>query len=378
MTQAPIPPQRALFDLPREVAYLNCAYMSPMPRASIAAGQAALARKAHPWDIRPADFIEGPNRARALFAELMGCDAEGVSLIPSASYGLATAALNIPLRPGQRILIPEDQFPSNVHIWRRRARDTGAELVTVAAEGDLSAALLRAIDERTALVACAHCRWTDGALIDLVALGEAVRGVGGALVLDLTQSAGALPLDLARVRPDFLVAATYKWLLGPYSMGFLHVAPWHRDGQPLEETWLARAGSDDFTRLIDYTDRTEPGGRRFDMGQAANFALLPATCASLEQLLAWGTAAIQNTLAARTDAIATRAAALGLTAPSHRRAGHYLGLGFPGAVPPGLPERLAAAQVHVSLRGQSLRITPHLYNDDEDTDRLIEALAAAL
>jgi selenocysteine lyase/cysteine desulfurase len=373
--------QRHLFDIPRDVAYLNCAYMSPLLNEVVAAGAEALARKTRPWTIRPADFFEGPERARALFARLIGADAEGVALVPAASYGIATAASNLPLAAGQRVLIAADQFPSNVHVWRARAAITGAEVVTVAAgpDGDLTRSFLDAIDARTAIVACAHCRWTDGALIDLEAIGAAARDAGVALVLDLTQSAGALPIDLASVRPDFLTAAAYKWLLGPYATGFLWVAPEHRDGVPLEAHWLGRAGSEDFARLVDYRDAYQPGARRFDMGEAPNFALLPPLCAALERLIDWEVPRIQATLAARTAAIATRAAALGLRASDpHRRAGHFLGLTVEGGPPPGLVGRLAEAGVHVSLRGDTLRVTPHLYNDDADTDRLIAALGAAL
>nr|MBA3326531.1 aminotransferase class V-fold PLP-dependent enzyme [Paracoccaceae bacterium] len=279
-----IPSQRALFDLPREIAYLNCAYMSPLLTEAVEIGQAALARKARPWTIRPADFFAETGRARTLFARLIGADEDGVALVPAASYGLATAAANLPLGAGRTIVIAADQFPSNVHPWRAAAAAAGASVVTATPgpEGDLTAALLAAIDERTAIVACAQCRWTDGALVDLVRVGAAARAAGAALVLDLTQSAGALPIDVAAVRPDFLVTAAYKWLLGPYSTGFLWVAPQHRAGRPLEEHWLGRAGAEDFTRLVDYSAAYAPGARRFDMGEAPNFALLPAACAALE------------------------------------------------------------------------------------------------
>jgi selenocysteine lyase/cysteine desulfurase len=376
-----IPSQRHLFDIPRDVAYLNCAYMSPLMRHVVEIGRQAVARKAHPWTIRPADFFSGPETARSLFARLIGADADGVALVPSAGYGIAVAARNLTARPGQTIVLLADQFPANVYAWRALAKATGAPIVTVrrGPDGDLSAALLAAIDERTAVVACPHCRWTDGALIDLVAVGRAARAVGAALVLDLTQSAGALPIDVAEVRPDFLTAATYKWLLGPYAMGFLYAAPHRRHGMPLEQGWMNRAGAEDFARLVDCQDAYRPGARRYDMGEAPNFGLLPMTVAALEQLLAWGVADIQATLAARTAGIATRAAALGLTStPAPLRAGHFLGLGFPDGLPPGLPDRLAAENVHVSVRGASLRVTPHLWNDDEDVDRLFAALEATL
>ncbi|RMF38064.1 MAG: aminotransferase class V-fold PLP-dependent enzyme [Alphaproteobacteria bacterium] len=376
-----IPCQRHLFDLPREVAYLNCAYMSPLMHRVVEAGQRGMALKARPWEIAPPDFFARPERARALFAEIIGADAEGVALIPSASYGIALAAANLRPGAGRRILLIEDQFPSNVHVWRRLARESGAEIVTVRRppDGDLTRAVLGEIDERTALLAAAQCRWTDGALIDLDRVAPALHEVGAALVLDLTQSAGAMRYDAARIDADFVIAATYKWLLGSYSMGFVHIAPRHRDGRPLEETWMGREGAEDFARLVDYRDGYRPGARRFDVGEVANFALLPATIAALEQILDWGVERIEATLAARVATIAERAAGLGFRVSDPAlRAGHFLGLGFPGPVPAGLPERLAAERVHVSLRGSSLRVTPHLYNDDADTERLIEVLAAAI
>lgn len=376
-----IPCQRHLFDLPDEVAYLNCAYMSPLLKRAVALGAAAIARKARPWTIAPDDFFADSETARARFAELLGTTAEAIAIVPAASYGLAVAATNLRLGAGGRILVLHDQFPSNVYPWRDLAARAGGSVVTVAdpEDGDLTRAVLDALDERVRIVALPHCRWTDGALLDLVAIGARCREVGSALVLDVTQSLGALPLDLAAVRPDFLVCAGYKWLLGPYSLGYLYVAKQHRDGRPLEQNWIAREGSEDFTRLIDYRARYQPGARRFDVGERSNFALLPVSIAGLEQLLAWGIPAIAGTLTARTATIAARAAALGLSAmPEDRRAGHFLGLRFPAGMPPGLPERLAEAQVHVSLRGDSLRVTPHLYTNDADVDRLFAVLEAAV
>jgi len=373
--------QRHLFDLPSDIAYLNCAYMSPLLRSAVEIGREAVALKARPWTISPPQFFAGPEAARAAFARLVGAGADDVALVPSASYGIATAAANLRVPAGKRVLLFRDQFPSNVYSWRERAALDGGEAVTVTPgqDGDLTRALLDAMDERTAVVACAHCRWTDGGLVDLERVGARAREVGAALVLDLTQSAGALPFDVARVRPDFAVAATYKWLMGPYSAGFLYVAPERRQGRPLEHNWMARAGSQDFARLIDYQDGFQPGARRYDVGEVANFVLVPMAAAALEQLLAWGVEEIARTLAARTGAIAERAARLGLRASDPTlRAGHFLGLRFPAGLPAGLPERLAREQVYVSVRGDSLRVTPHVYNDDADVDRLFAALAAVV
>ena len=376
-----IPSQRHLFDLPADVAYLNCAYMSPLLKRAAEAGAEAIARKRQPWRIRPEDFFTESERARTLFAELLGARADDIALVPAASYGLAVAAANLPVAPGRRILVLAEQFPSNVYTWRALATRTGAEVVTVArpADGDWTRALLAHLDDRVAITAVPHCHWIDGGLLDLAAIGGRCRDVGSALVVDATQSLAALPLDLAAVRPDYLVCPGYKWLLGPYSLGYLYIAPAHQDGRPLEHNWIARAGSEDFARLIEYQDSYQPGARRFDVGERSNFALLPVGMAGLEQLLAWGVDRIAATLAAKTAAIAERAAALGLAAgPAHLRAGHYLGLRFPKGAPERLPERLAEKQVYLSVRGDSLRVTPHLYNDEADVERLFEVLHAVL
>lgn len=369
--------QRHLFDIPEDVAYLNCGYMGPLPRASRAAAEAALARKGRPWEIGVSDFFAPPDEARGLFAQLIGATADDVAIVPAASYGLAVAAANLPLPRGRRVLLLAEQFPSNVYVWHAKAAENGAEVLTVPrpADHDWTGAVLAALDERVAIVAIPNCHWTDGSLVDLVKVGAAARAVGAALVVDATQSVGALPFDVAAVDPDFLAVAAYKWLLGPYTVAFLYVAPRRQQGRPLEQSWMGRLGAEDFARLVDYRDDFAVGARRFDQGERSNIQLLPAAIASLRLVLGWGVAAIQQTLTERTRTMAERATALGLaSAPAERRAGHFLGLRFPQGVPPELPGQLAAARVYASVRGSSLRITPHLYNSDADVDRLFGVL----
>jgi selenocysteine lyase/cysteine desulfurase len=125
-------------------------------------------------------------------------------------------------------------------------------------------------------------QWTTGGWLDLGQISSVCRQHGTALVLDLTQSLGVFPFDAESVQPDFAVAATYKWLLGPYSYGVLYVAPQWHGGKPLEENWIQRANARDFARLIQYTDQYERGARRFDMGERANFALVPAVARALQ------------------------------------------------------------------------------------------------
>ena len=132
--------------------------------------------------------------------------------------------------------------------------------------------------------------------------------------------------------------------------------------------------------LVDYRADFQPGARRFDVGQRGNFHLLPMAVAAMEAIRAWGVAEIQQTLRARTDAMAARAADLGLGCLSRAlRPGHYLGLDFPGGVPPDLAERLAAEQVYVSIRGRrAVRVTPHLWVTDADVERFFAVLERAL
>lgn len=376
-----IPSQRHLFDLPDHVAYFNCAYMSPLLKRATEASEAGLRRKLRPWTMSPADFFDAPEYARDLFARLIGATADDIAIVPSASYGIAVAAANLPVGRGQRILVLHEQFPSNVYFWRELAAECHAELVTLRRDqgNDWTRVLLDAIDDRTAIAALPHNLWTDGSLVDLEAVGSKLRHVGAGLVLDLTQSLGAMPFDVATVRPDFMVAACYKWLLGPYTTGFMYVAPQWQDGKPLEHGWITRAGSENFAGLVDYTDEFQPGARRFDMGERANFALMPAVIVALEQLLDWGVPGISETLGARTADIAARAARIGLeSGPAATRAPHFLGLRLPDGTPDGLVAALAARDVHVSVRGRSLRVTPHLYNTDDDTTRLLDALGAVL
>jgi selenocysteine lyase/cysteine desulfurase len=378
----PLPSQRQLFEIPDDVAFLNCAYISPLPKASLTAGDRGLRRKAQPWTIAPADFFTSSEAVRKLFADLVNARADDIAFAPSVSYGMAQAAHNIPIQKTQRIVTLSEQFPSNVYPWMDLAERTGAAFVSVPRPGDddWTSALLCFIDRSTGIVAVPHCHWTDGGLIDLEAIGTACRSVGAALCVDATQSVGALPLDVKRVDPDFVGVAGYKWLLGPYSLGFLYVAPRWQRGRPIEHNWIARKDSEDFAGLVNYSHEFQGGARRFDVGERSNFALMPAAEASLELLSEWTVPRILETLRLRTKAIAERARGeFGITSvPAHRRAGHYLGLRFSGGIPSDLPMRLAAANVYVSVRGQAMRVTPHLWNTDDDVEKLFAVLKTAL
>jgi selenocysteine lyase/cysteine desulfurase len=372
-----IPPQRDRFELPRETCYLNAAYMGPMPTAAIAAGQDSYARKGQPWHYSvQADFFDAPERLRQKAARLFGARTDDIALVPAASYGLACAARNLAPDAKSDILVLNEQFPSNVYVWRELAAEHGARVRAVSRSDNQSwtEAMLAAISPATSIVACPQVHWADGGALDLAAISDAARRQGAALVLDLTQSLGVMPFDLAAIQPDFAVAASYKWLLGPYAMGFLYVAPHHQDGEPLEQNWIVRDRAEDFARLVDYADDHAPGARRFDMGERSNFQLVPAAIAALDAMLDWGVDDLAATFGANNQGLADRLQPLGLTQTTPDRAAHYLSLSLPDGAPADLVTRLAAREIFVSQRGDRIRITPHVYNDEAD----FQSLGAAL
>ena len=173
-----IPSQRHLFDIPEDVAYLNCAYMSPLSKTVTEAGVNAARRKASPWIVKPDDFFTESEEARRLFSGLIDATQDDIAIVPSASYGLAVAARNLPLGQGERILVLAEQFPSNVYTWRELAKVKDAEVVTVGRprDGNWTRAILDQLDERVAITALPHCHWTDGGIIDLDRVGEQLPG----------------------------------------------------------------------------------------------------------------------------------------------------------------------------------------------------------
>jgi len=372
-----IPCQRDMFDLPENITYLNCAYTSPLLKAAQEAGRSAIQAKANPWTITSGHFFSSAETARELFARLVGCHSDNVALVPAVSYGIALAARNLPVAPNQAIVILQDQFPSNVYAWMRLAHENKAVVKTVRRppDSDWTPAVLEAIGSDTAIVAVQNCHWTDGTLVDLVKIGEKCRAHKAALVIDGIQSIGAMPFSIDRVQPDFLIAASHKWLLGAYSFGFCYVAPQWQAGTPLEENWFNRAGSEDFSRLVDYRESYQTGARRYDQGEASNFILAPIASAGIKQILEWGVKNISDTLQGKTDAIADRAQQMGLgVAPAHTRAPHMIGVSKPGGFQKDLPLLLAQNNIFVSVRGDSVRISPHLFSTDEDIDRLFTVL----
>jgi selenocysteine lyase/cysteine desulfurase len=371
-----------LFEIPAGIAYLNCSNISPQLKSVTAAGLEAVRIKATPWTLTGTNWFSSAEELRTLAGKVLGTGADSVALIPAVSYGMAIAAANIPVRAGSSIVLLAKDFPSNVFTWREAARRNKAEVVTVERdpEAGWTEAILGAITDRTAVVVTPLCHWVDGTVVDLIRVGQRARAVGAAFVIDASQALGATPIDIGSMQPDFLVSVGFKWQLGPYGLGYLYASPkWQQKGVPIEQSWMPRRGSADFTRLTDYSDAFQPGARRFDMGEFTQFIAAPMCAAALQQILDWGIPSIERSISRLTDDIANRALAADyLVVPAEQRAKHMLGIRFRGGLPAKLPAALAQANVYVSIRGDTVRVSPYLYNTSADVDRLFAAIASAM
>jgi selenocysteine lyase/cysteine desulfurase len=369
--------QRELFNIPSDVTYLNSAYMGAQLKSVSEAGIIALKRKERPWTIGIPEFFDEVDVARDLFGQLVGAGADDVAIVPAVSYGATVAASNIKLKDRRKIVVLKDQFPSNYYSWRTEARDQEGDLVTVDRRPDQSwtQAIYDTIDDQTAVVSVPNVHWTDGRMIDLLQIRSRCDQMGAMLCVDLSQSLGVIPFSVKDVRPDYMFCAGYKWLLCPYSSSFLYVDPMHQDGTPIEDSWAIREGARNFAGLVNYRDTYQKGARRFDAGQRSNFTSIPMVCEALTQILRWEPQRIASTLSVLIQAIAKGAPAIGgTTPPASECAPHIVGVKLPEGEVENAAERLRHQNIIVSIRGTSLRISPHLFNTEADVHKLLNAL----
>ncbi len=379
-----LPSQRHLFEIPREIAYLNNGSFTPLPRSVRAAGEAGVAVKSQPWRMDHAAMSHQVETIRATAAGFIGAKADDIAIVHSAAYGVATAAANLTITASTRILLIEGEFPSQSLEWARQAQATGAMLDVVPRpeDGDWTAALQRRIGQPglppVGIAALTPLLWTDGSLIDLERLVPALRQQGAAIVVDATQAVGVLPVDVGRLAADYLVFPTYKWLLGPYTLAFLYVAPARQQGTPLEQYGANRiGGGDPFTGRL---GASVPTARRFDMGQRNNPVSLPMALAGMALVQGWGRDAISERQRMLTDRLAACAEACGLRpVPRRLRAPHILGLAPPtGIAATELVAALAEQGVYVAERGGCIRVGAHVFNDEADLALFGTALERAV
>ncbi|WPZ11072.1 aminotransferase class V-fold PLP-dependent enzyme [Roseivirga spongicola] len=374
--------QKDLFNLPDDITYLNCSYMSPMLKSVAEVGVRALYGKEDPTSVKPEDFFKNTSALRAEFAKLINAKSgNDCAIVPSVSYALANVAKNLKAGHGDNIVIADEQFPSNVYAWKELEREKGIELKYVSApntregRGKLwNERILETIDSNTKMVATGHVHWADGTKFNLSAIRERADEMGAILVIDGTQSIGALPFDVQKFRPDAVVASGYKWLMGPYSSGVAYFGEYFRDGRPIENNWMNRLNSEDFRNLINYQDDYQPGAIRYEVGESANFILTPMLTRAIQQINEWQPENIQAYCKNLTAPFLNELQNIGIAVEDEAyRAEHLLGLRLPDhMVMEDVKKRFDAERIYVSIRGNSIRVSPHLYNGEADLQRLIE------
>lgn len=376
--------QKHHFQLDENVTYLNGAYMSPMLKSVEAFGIAGLARKRNPFNVTPNDFFTEIDILQREFAKLIQVkESKRIVVMPSVSYGLATAANNIKLAKGQKILIVDEQFPSNYYSWEKLARKNAGEIVTIKPPDTLmnrgkvwNQQILEAIDTETKVVTLGNVHWADGTKFDLAAIRKRTLEVGALLVIDGTQSVGAMPFNMAEIQPDALICGGYKWLLGPYSMALGYFGEAFDGGEPIEESWMNRFESENFANLVNYQANYQPLAQRYQVGQASNFIAVPMMIEAVRMLNHWGVENIQKYCYEITkNAIETLKNKGFWLEDLTFRGSHLLGIRLPKTIEmEAVKVKLAEAKIIVSIRGNAIRVSPNVYNDEADLEKLVLVL----
>lgn len=355
--------------------------MSPLMKKVENAGIQGIKNKRKPWHIDGDAFFQETETVRLLYSQLIdNPEPNRVVIIPSASYGIANVAQNLPFSSG-KIILAAEQFPSNVYSWQKLS-DKGLNIEIISAPdsmtrgADWNNQIINAIDENTKVVAIGHVHWSDGTLFNLKKIREKLDKVGGLLVIDGTQSVGALPFSVAEIRPDALICAGYKWLMGPYSIGLAYYGSAFDNGSPIEENWINRRNSENFGELVNYQNNYREGALRYEVGEHSNFVLIPMLHQALKQLLKWKPEGIQEYCSSLMQSPIEQLQELGYhLESSEHRASHLFGVRLPkGLDKDSLKKSFQVNKVSVSFRGDAIRISPNVYNDEMDLRKLLKAM----
>jgi selenocysteine lyase/cysteine desulfurase len=372
---------RDAFRIPDGVLYLDTASNAPRLHSVDAAVRAAWDEGAAPWRLSYADWEAGIERVRTLGSRLFHADgradADAVALVPSVAHAMSAVAAGWPLRAGDVVALLDAEFPSTLLPWQSRCAAVGARVQPIPRTDATVHAF--ALIERAppAVLVLSQSHWRDGRLLDLDTVADAAHARGVPLVLDLSQSLGVLPCDVARWRPAFAMSVGYKWLLSMKGLCLLWAAPeWCERTAPIEQHWQARAPAQTWRFDAEAAPPYRVGARRFDGGEVAEPLRLAAMEAALTQLLDWTPAAIGMRLAQLTSRLRTRLDVAGLghwcVMPASP---HLLGITAPAARLAALRAALAAAKVICIERDGVFRLAPHVHLDERDIDRVADTIA---
>ena len=368
------------FDFPNDVVYLNTASFSPAFKSVETAGIQAVRAKNRPDLFKASDLFDPVIELRKLFAKVIDAnDYNRVVTIPSVSYGLANVANNIELQSDDEIIVIDEQFPSNYYIWKTLADKYNAKIITIKRPEKVSEwniNILEAISDKTALIALGQIHWANGILFDLKAIREKSNKNNALLVIDGSQSVGALPFSIKEIQPDALICAGYKWLFGPYGCAYAYYGSYFDKGKPIEENWSIRLGSEDFSKLTQYQSEYKPLANRFSAGQSGSFIYIQMQIAALNEILEINSEALQNYCHTISKDALVKLKQIGFDSdPPELRAKHLFGIKIPkNANLDTLKKALNDNHIIVSFRGDYIRVSCHLFNTEAHFDKLFTTL----
>lgn len=369
-----------------DTTYLNVAAQGPLPKVALRAALDALEWKKNPARLPEEAYFGLPDRIRRAIAQIIGASPEEIAITTGASSGLAAVASGIRWRPGDEVLIAEGEFPAHFSTWMPLAE--GGKL-TVRIVSPRKARFLTADDfldcltPRTRLISTSLVRFESAARIDTFRLAAACRDKGVLLLLDISQCAAAMPLDIRALGADFAVCSGYKWLLSPYGTGLFWLRRELIDSEqfdaPAPFYWMALKGAERFHSLGMDGWKPVRQARRWDSPETASFFNLAPMAASVEFLLSAGIETVWehnkkliSLLIERMPRDRCRLA----SPPEWEARGPFVCVaGRSPEKTAALYQKLRESKVIVSLREGALRIAPHLYNTERDIERLLALLA---
>jgi cysteine desulfurase / selenocysteine lyase len=365
------------------VTYLNLAGQSPVPKTAIKALDNAVEWKKFPQRIPDAAFFEVPNRVRTAIARLIAGQPEEIALTSGASTGMAAVAYGMRWQPGDEVVTASGEFPLQYTTWRPMEEREGIKLAVVAARDGFHTAddFIAALTPKTRLVSVSLVRFDNGSLIDSGKLAAACHAQGALLLLDVSQACGAVPMDVNAMGADFLVCAGYKWLLGPFGTGFFWAKSEHIGKmRPGPFYWMAAEGADNFSALAFADPKPAQAARRWDAAETANYYNLAALEAGLQLVLRAGAGTVAQHNHKLIELLFSRLPADRCVAASPREPARRGPYGcFQARTPERtreLYEKLRKENVITSLREGKIRVSPHLYNNERDIDRLVAVITA--
>jgi cysteine desulfurase/selenocysteine lyase len=350
--------------------YLNTATFGQLPRR----GTAAVAEHfAHRDDLACGDFLawyDDADRIRAKIGRLINCAPEDLAFVPNASTALGLLLAGLDWRPGDQVLTLEHEFPNNLYAPGLLQR-FGVE--TNAYPWDR---VYDSVNAKTRLVIVSSVNYNTGFAPPLAELADFLHARGVVLFVDGTQSVGALRFDTARIKPDMLAVHGYKWLLSPNGAGFFYIGPQLRERlQPNVVGWRSHRDWRNVDNLHHGVPELLLTAEKYE-GGSLSFALLYAMEASLDLMLEIGPDVIERRvldLAARARDISRE-----LGASVAETGSPIVAARFESRDISALARALKEQRVLVAARRGHLRISPHLYNNEEDLEVFARALRALI